>query len=330
MRRIAFLRPALPLALFVLLPYCCPAQSLGDQLYSLHDVLQRLYGEMLPLCNRMIGIGRAIAGFAALCYIAVRLWRHISRAEAVDVFPLLRPFALGLAIAFFPTLLAMINGVMQPVVTATAAMGKDAQRAMYYHIELEEKAALDPQAAMPPLPGADDHWYPSGAAEGLDEPGLLSSFFSSGLKSMFQSFIRQLIEVLYVAAGLAVDTIRTFYLIVLAIIGPLVLGLSVFDGFQQSFIHWVARYLHVFMWLPVANLFGAISARILENMMRLDQSFFSSSVYLIFMVISIIGYTTVPSVASYIVQAGSGDTLLHKINRATHSAARSTAVAAAL
>ena len=51
-------------------------------------------------------------------------------------------------------------------------------------------------------------------------------------------------------------TIRTFQLIVLAILGPLVFGLSVFDGFQHSLRHWIARYINTFLWLPVANIFG--------------------------------------------------------------------------
>src|SRR5690606_17026639 len=44
--------------------------------------------------------------------------------------------------------------------------------------------------------------------------------------------------------------------------------------------------------------------------------FFSSTdtAYLIFMVIGIIGYFTVPSVANYIVHAGGGNGLLQKIN----------------
>ncbi len=44
--------------------------------------------------------------------------------------------------------------------------------------------------------------------------------------------------------------------------GPLVFGLSIFDGFQHTLRQWLARYVNVFMWLPVANIFGAITAKI--------------------------------------------------------------------
>jgi len=72
----------------------------------------------------------------------------------------------------------------------------------------------------------------------------------------------------------------------------------------------------------VANIFGAMIGKIQENMLRIDiqqvlrygDTFFSESdtAYLIFLVMGIVGYFTVPSVANYIVHAGGGNTLLYK------------------
>lgn len=63
---------------------------------------------------------------------------------------------------------------------------------------------------------------------------------------------------------------RTFNLIILAILGPLVFGLSVVDGFGHTLKHWLARYINVFLWLPVANIFGAVIGKIQENMLVID------------------------------------------------------------
>jgi conjugative transposon TraJ protein len=72
---------------------------------------------MIPLCSDMIGVAKGLAGLGALFYVAYRIWQALSRAEPVDVFPLLRPFAIGLCIMFFPTIvLGTINAVMSPVV----------------------------------------------------------------------------------------------------------------------------------------------------------------------------------------------------------------------
>jgi conjugative transposon TraJ protein len=84
---------------------------------NLHQILRSLYTEMMPLCANMAGIAKGIAGLGALFYVAVRVWQSLSRAEPIDVYPLLRPFAIGLCIMFFPTfVLGTINSVMSPVV----------------------------------------------------------------------------------------------------------------------------------------------------------------------------------------------------------------------
>ena len=70
---------------------------------NLHQILQSLYVDMMPLCSQMTGVAKGLAGLGALFYVAYRVWQSLARAEPIDVFPLLRPFALGLCIMFFPT-----------------------------------------------------------------------------------------------------------------------------------------------------------------------------------------------------------------------------------
>lgn len=90
---------------------------------NLHTILRSLYQEMTPLCADMAGVAKGIAGLGALFYVAVRVWQSLARAEAIDVYPLLRPFAVGFCIMFFPTLvLGTINGVLSPVVQGTHRM----------------------------------------------------------------------------------------------------------------------------------------------------------------------------------------------------------------
>ncbi len=80
----------------MLLPFLSRAQSNGGsftgELYSLRDVLDGIYNQMIPLCSQLIGIGQLIGGFAALCFMAMRVWGHLARAEPIDFYPLFRPF----------------------------------------------------------------------------------------------------------------------------------------------------------------------------------------------------------------------------------------------
>jgi conjugative transposon TraJ protein len=179
--------------------------------------------------------------------------------------------------------------------------------------------------------GDKEKWYrythPEGTEEGFfDGIGNDIKFAMAKASYNFRNSIKQwmseVLQILFEAAGLCINTIRTFYLIVLAILGPLVLGISVFDGLQHTLRVWLARYINVFLWLPVANIFGSVIGKIQENMLRIDiqqvqkygDTFFSSTdtAYLIFMVIGIVGYFTVPSIANYIVHAGGGNVLLFK------------------
>jgi len=311
------LKPLLLLVVVLLLPLLSHAQLIGNEVYKLNDVLERLFEEMIPLCRPMMDVGRAIAGFAALWYIAMRVWKHIARAESIDFYPLMRPFAIGMAILLFPSVIALVNGVLKPTVVATKAMSENSHQAILYHIAQEEKANRQP----PPVggfpgstPETDKYLQPDKSGNPNDAlSGLANAFSFFNMKSMFKVFISEIVQTLYAAASLCINTIRTFYLVILAILGPLVFGLSVFDGFSHSLASWFARYINTYMWLPVANIFGAISSKILENMMNLDQGFFSSTAYIIFMLISIVGYFTVPNVAGYIIEAGGRDTLLHKV-----------------
>ncbi len=330
-----FFGKKLVLATLLFLPLASFGQTFVGEIRSLHSVLDQLYTDMIPLCYRLISVGRGLAGFAALWYIGSRVWRHLANAEPIDFYPLLRPFALGFCILMFPYVLAVINGILKPTVTGTAAMVTGTNNAIAYLLKLKEDAIKKtPTWQMFVGPSGDgdrDKWYkythPNGTGEGaLDGIGNDIKFAMAKASYNFRNSVKQwmseILQILFEAAALCINTIRTFYLIVLAILGPLVFGFAVFDGFQNTLHMWLARYINVFLWLPVANIFGSIIGKIQENMLRVDiqqvlrygDTFFSATdtAYLIFLVIGIVGYFTVPSVAGYIVHAGGGNALLYK------------------
>ena len=327
----------------ILFPVVSYAQDVAGEIYSLQSVLDQLYAEMLPLCSQLIDVGRGIAGFAALWYISSRVWRCIVNAEPIDFYPLLRPFALGMAILLFPYVIAVMNGVLKPTVTGTAAMMKNSNDAIAFLLKKKEEAIK--KTITYELYGDEAthgktyrYLYPDAEEEtGTDliSSGIkfLMAKTAYSIKNQIKQWLAEIIQIFYEAAALCINTLRTFYLLVLAILGPLVFGLSVFDGLQNTLTVWIARYINVFLWLPVANIFGSIISKIQVNMLIHDihqieiygdTSFDATdSGRIIFLIIAIVGYFTVPSVANYIVHAGGGSVLLQKASNVFTSSTRS-------
>src|SRR6185437_8178147 len=116
------------------------AQDITSSLQGMQPVLENVYNQMIPMCSNLIDADRGIAGFAALWYIASRVWGQIARAEAIDFYPLLRPFALGMCIMLFPMVIALMNGILQPIVSVTRNMVKDSNNSIALLLKQKEDA----------------------------------------------------------------------------------------------------------------------------------------------------------------------------------------------
>ena len=290
---------------------------------NLHEILRNLYVEMMPLCSNMAGIAKGIAGLGALFYVSAKVWQSLARAEPIDVYPMLRPFAIGLCIMFFPTIvLGTINGVMSPIVRGTHQMLESQTMDMNKYREQKDKLEYEAMMRNPEtayLVSNEEFdkqleemgWSPS------DMMVMTGMYIERGMYNMKKSirdFFREILELLFAAAALVIDTIRTFFLIVLAILGPIAFAISVWDGFQSTLTGWITRYISVYLWLPVSDLFSSMLAKIQVLMLQNDISELqnnpnfsidaSNGVYIIFMLIGIIGYFTIPTVAGWIIQAG--------------------------
>src|SRR3712207_9051464 len=87
-------------------------------------------------------------------------------------------------------------------------------------------------------------------------------------KQRFMKLIHDLMELLFHASGLIIDTLRTFILIVLSILGPVVFGIAVWDGLAGSLTAWFSRYLSVYLCLPVSSILTALLTKIQVLMMK--------------------------------------------------------------
>ena len=288
---------------------------------SLHQVLKTLYGKMILLCGDLTGFCTAIAALGALLFISYRVWQALARAEPIEVFPLLRPFAIGICILLFPKLvLGTLNGVFDGLAQGTHQLLAGQQFSMQEY--QRQMVSLEEENRKRDLPvvTAPNEEYDRQLDEiiGSQDQATMDRMYEEQsdyrYHTIFETICSNLLEMLFEAASLIINTIRTFYLVVLSVLGPLAFALSVYDGFQQTMLQWLSKYISVSLWLPISDLFGAMLAKLqalsLQQDMALMQSdpfyFFDSSniVYLIFLIIGICGYFCIPSIAGWIVQTG--------------------------
>lgn len=300
---------------------------------NLHEVLRSLYDEMLPLSADMAAVAKGVAGLGALFYVAIKVWQALSRAEPIDMYPLLRPFALGLCIMFFPTLvLGTINAVLSPVVTGTHAILEtqvlDLNELQAKKDQLEYESMIrNPETAYLVSNEEFDKkleelgWSPSDL---MTMSGMYLERQGYRMEQWVKNAFREFLEVLFQAAALVIDTIRTFFLIVLSILGPIAFAISVWDGFQSTLTQWLTRYVSVYLWLPVSDLFSSMLAKIQSLIIERDIEMLSdptfvpdtgNTVYIIFMIIGIVGYFTIPTVTGWIIQAGGAGNFMRNVNQ---------------
>lgn len=292
---------------------------------NLHQILRSLYEQMMPLCGDMAGVAKGIAGLGALFYVAYRVWQSLARAEPIDVFPMLRPFAIGLCIMFFPTVvLGTINSILSPVVQGTAKMLEAETLDMNQYREQKDKLEYEAMMRNPETAylASDEEfdrqldelgWSPSDL---VTMTGMYMDRAAYNIKKTVRDWFRELLELMFAAAALIIDTLRTFFLVVLSILGPVAFAFAVWDGFHSTLSAWFSRYIQIYLWLPVSDLFSTILAKIqilmLQNdiqAMQTDPNFSveaSNGVYIVFLIIGIVGYFTIPTVAGWIIQAGGG------------------------
>lgn len=292
---------------------------------NLHELLRSTYEEMMPLCSEMTGIAKGIAGLGALFYIALRVWSSLSRAEPIDVFPLLRPFVLGFCIMFFPTIvLGTMNAVLSPVVQGTEKMvhvqQDDLQALQLKRDRLEEEAYKRDKSRAYLVD--DEAWNNKieemgfiGPEDAIILAGMYAERTAFNAKRWFIKKVYQLLELLFHAVSLVIDTLRTFFLIVLSILGPIVFGIAVWDGLSGSLTAWFSRYISVYLWLPVSSILTALLTKIQILMLNKeiaqlqDVNYMPDSgnwYYIVFFLIGILGFFSVPTVSGWIIEAGGG------------------------
>lgn len=315
----------------------------GDTFSSLHEVLRNLYDEMMPLCSDITGVATGVAALGALFYVASRVWQALARAEPIDVYPLFRPFVIGACIMFFPTfVLGTLNGIMSPIVTGCHGIMQGQTLNMQEYADKRQQLEYEAMVRNPETAYlVDDEAYEQQIEDLGWSPSDLKTMagmewerFKYKMERSVNNMFRSFLELLFQSVSLILDTLRTFFLIVLSILGPLAFAISVYDGFHSTMIQWICQYVSIYLWLPISDLFSSILARIQVLMIEKDIASLSDpnfvpdvndSAYIIFMLIAIVGYFTIPTVSTWVIQASGAGNYGKQVNATAVKGGRITA-----
>jgi len=263
----------------------------------------------------LVDMARAIGGIATFFYIAKRIYEQLAVDNPVSVLPLLRPFALALVITFWGPFVNLLMVPTKGLTHLSEAIYTDKKELVTGKLEEKKEAIL-----MVDLPLFYENEEKEAA---LWDKGinllLTTSNIVTGRALQHQinfymmDGLRQILESIFEVLVYLVAFLRTVFCVLLVIFGPLVFALSIFDGFQDNYLNWIARFVHVNLYLPIALLILALVQEVLifvlEQEIALIQSmlvyqpsmFFVSG--LVVPVCGIIGMAMVPKIASWIIQA---------------------------
>lgn len=275
--------------------------------------LEGIYTEMLTFTAQFINLGRAVGGVGALLFISSKVWGNIARAEPIDLFPLLRPFAIGLAILLFVPLCAALRGI-----TMTISHGTDAirigQLAEVNRLTTErDRLAADAKAKsdMQINEKYEAELAKMGTLDLERKASLAMNQVQYSVGQNFREWTKSILELGALAAKLAISLISTFLLVLLSVAGPLAFGIAIIPGFGGGLMKWFGYFITISLWVPVANIYAAVLAHVQVTMLHsnIEQLQAGGSVesadigYLCLLVLAIAGYLFVPKAADMLIDA---------------------------
>lgn len=263
----------------------------------------------------LVDMARAIGGIAAFFYISKRIYEQLIADNPVSILPLLRPFALVLVITFWGPFVNLLLAPTKGLTKLSEAVYADKKHIVKQKLEDKQQAIL---ATDLPLFYENEEKEAALWDKGINLLLTTYNIFSGrAIQNQINFYLmdatRQLLESFFEVLVYLIAFLRTVFCVLLVIFGPLVFALSIFDGFQDNYLQWIARFVNVNLYLPIALLILALVQEILIYVLDMEiaqinamliyqpQMFFVSN--LIVPVCGIIGMAMVPKIASWIVSA---------------------------
>lgn len=288
------------------------------------EILSKLKEQMLPLCDDMGKLAMAIALLGVLWSITSKILTSMAQAEPIDYVAFLKPLGIALCISLFtPLVIGVLDGVMNPVSMVASNIAKS-----QIQTTKELQAIVDKRIEEKPLTKEEVLFYmeqstPKGVFDEDNKPTpeeqemqmqtlakAKKASFTTVIMSYITDILSFLLQWLVEAVSMGLAVISTFFLIILAIFGPLAFAAACFPAFESSISAWLARYLSISLWVPITDLFSAMMSRVQLISLQGQMSSLEDGVglegvlHILISIVAVYGLLSIPTLAGWIVQSG--------------------------
>jgi conjugative transposon TraJ protein len=263
----------------------------------------------------LVNMARAIGGIAAFLYISKRIYEQLIADNPISLLPLLRPFALVLVITFWGPFVHLLMVPTKGLTKLSEAIYADKKHIVVARLE-EKKDAI----FYADLPAFQENQEKEATLWDKGINMLLTSYnivtgraLQHQINFYFMDIVRQLMESLFEAIVYLIAFLRTVFCVLLVIFGPLVFAVSIFDGFQENYLQWIARFVNVNLYLPIALIVLSLVQEVLIFVLEAEIAatkaslIYQPSLYyvsnMVVPVCGIVGLAMVPRIASWIISA---------------------------
>lgn len=293
------------------------------------DVFDTIDKTVWSLLDPIKDFAVVLAGIGVIVYLVKIIMPMIEDNRPIELYPLLRPICIGLVITQFSVVTSLLNGSLSGISNGIKTT---------FETEKVETVNFDE---------AKERGKRRLAIEKAEHDQKKSFWtFLDGAKGYFQEAIGEIIiylkyDILFPAlawlaefiGGIAyviINMMSRFYLVFLAIFGPITLALSQFTPFQSSFGSWAARYISVGLWPAMANILRYMNNFIMVKMSTsFGDSFDAALVMFLALIMVTYFYFEIPEISEYIVSGGGVGGLNSAMKNATKGVATATGIAVA-
>ena len=290
---------------------------IDESVDAITQLINEVFDKMMDSADVLVGVSTVIAGIGCIIYLASVLLPMIERSERIQIYPLLKPIFVAIVIVNFTSLTKAGSEISTGLGNAIGKMVETSDANNYFSMfmdkvdEMTGRSNSDTPPSDPPE-ASNNNDQSKGKSESTtqanaeEEDGGFWSWllwqFVYGILIPGLAWLAMFIgQIIYLGLLL----FSKFYLVILAIVGPLSFGLSQFKMFAGSATQWLARFLSVALWPGLANLVKAIINQIVMAIAsNLQPTFSAVIVSILLLIFSATLYLQLPTLASFIIQSG--------------------------